>query len=652
MAHLILLLILHSLLYTTRAQTRIALGTSLSPTNISHWLSRSGQFAFGFYANNNGFSVGVWYASLRQKTVIWTANRDALPLTKDVRLILTDGGLTLQNREGGGQQTTLTGNISRNVASALMDDSGNFIIFDSDSMILWKTFGAPTDTILPRQSLHAETKLVSSVSDTDHSSGKFQLVMQRDGNLVQYPASLRKPEASYWDTNTSGAGGNVTLNFDANGQLYLVNSLGVLIKNITERVIVSGQTAYRATLNADGIFRLYSLDRSQNWVVEWSSTDNRCNPKGLCGANSFCLLNDNNPECVCPTGFSYIDEAQKDLGCKRNYLVESCTGKISENYTVYNLSNVGWEDDPYATITVKDVVGCRDECVKDCNCEVAQFVDQQCKKLKLPLRFGRRRFRRNPVTTFLKVGLQDKQAKEKGKKRSDNVIIIAMACFTVATMVMAVSGILVYRYRAQEYKRILTSREDDAFAGEVTLRVFTYQDLQAATNNFMHELGSGAYGTVFKGIICNGNRVVAIKRLEKVASEGEKNFQNEVRAIGRTHHKNLVCLLGYCHDQTHRLLVYEYMSNGSLADFLFINTASKPDWEERTEIALRIARGILYLHEECEAQIIHCDIKPENILMDENRQPKIADFGLAKLMMPDQTRTYTGIRGTRGYLAL
>jgi serine/threonine protein kinase len=134
-----------------------------------------------------------------------------------------------------------------------------------------------------------------------------------------------------------------------------------------------------------------------------------------------------------------------------------------------------------------------------------------------------------------------------------------------------------------------------------------------------------------------------------VLADREREFQTEMKVIGRIHHKNLVRLLGYCQEGPNRLLVYEYMSNGSLADVLF--TPIKLSWDERIEIACHIARGLIYLHEECEPQIIHCDIKPQNILMDENRIPKISDFGLAKLLMADQSKTFTDPRGTKGYVA-
>lgn len=123
----------------------------------------------------------------------------------------------------------------------------------------------------------------------------------------------------------------------------------------------------------------------------------------------------------------------------------------------------------------------------------------------------------------------------------------------------------------------------------------------------------------------------------------------EVQTIGQTFHKNLVRLFGFCNEGTERLLVYEFMANGSLNEFLFGD--NKPHWNLRVQVALGVARGLLYLHEECSTQIIHCDIKPQNILLDDNFGAKISDFGIAKLLRANQTQTNTGIRGTRGYVA-
>nr|XP_027076891.1 G-type lectin S-receptor-like serine/threonine-protein kinase LECRK3 [Coffea arabica] len=216
-------------------------------------------------------------------------------------------------------------------------------------------------------------------------------------------------------------------------------------------------------------------------------------------------------------------------------------------------------------------------------------------------------------------------------------------------LISVIAGVYVRRNQVWAYKLVSQFRNAE-FVENVAPRAFTFAELEQATNEFREELGRGAFGAVYKGILPDCEKVVAVKKLEKVLAEGEKEFQNEITVIGKTHHRNLVRLLGYCLDGAKRLLVYEYMSNGSLADVL-LKPENHPSWDERIKIARDIARGVLYLHEECETQIIHCDIKPQNILMDENRCPKISDFGLAKLLKRDQTRTYTTFRGTKGYVA-
>jgi serine/threonine protein kinase len=155
---------------------------------------------------------------------------------------------------------------------------------------------------------------------------------------------------------------------------------------------------------------------------------------------------------------------------------------------------------------------------------------------------------------------------------------------------------------------------------------------------------------VYKGQLEDNLRTcIAVKKIDKLQKETEKEFTMEVQAIGQTYHKNLVRLLGFCSEGSERLLVYEFMANGSLSGLLFNNV--RPQWNLRVQLALGVARGLLYLHEECSTQIIHCDIKPQNILLDDKFTAKISDFGLAKLLQTNQTQTNTGIRGTRGYVA-
>uniref|UniRef100_A0A7N2KL65 Uncharacterized protein n=1 Tax=Quercus lobata TaxID=97700 RepID=A0A7N2KL65_QUELO len=163
-------------------------------------------------------------------------------------------------------------------------------------------------------------------------------------------------------------------------------------------------------------------------------------------------------------------------------------------------------------------------------------------------------------------------------------------------------------------------------------------------------LGSGAYATVYKCVLTvDDENFIAVKRLDKIVREGEQEFKTEVNAIGHTNHKILVNLLGFCNEGQHQLLVYDFMSNGSLSSFPF--GSSRPSWYQIVHIAMGISKGLHYLHEECNTQIIHCDIKPENILLGGSYTERISDFGLAKLLKMYQSRTTTMIRGTKGYVA-
>ncbi|KAE8713812.1 receptor-like protein kinase [Hibiscus syriacus] len=180
---------------------------------------------------------------------------------------------------------------------------------------------------------------------------------------------------------------------------------------------------------------------------------------------------------------------------------------------------------------------------------------------------------------------------------------------------------------------------------------FTSQQLRIATDNFTNLLGSGGFGAVYKGIFSNGT-MVAVKVLYGNSDKRiEEQFMAEVSTIGRVHHFNLLRLYGFCFERNLRALVYEYMKNGSLDKFLF-GEDKKLGFQRLQAIAVGTAKGIAYLHEECQQRIIHYDIKPGNILLDANFFPKVADFGLAKLCNRDNTHvTMTGGRGTPGYAA-
>ncbi|XP_015582465.1 G-type lectin S-receptor-like serine/threonine-protein kinase LECRK3 [Ricinus communis] len=635
-------------------QTNISLGSSLTPTKNSSWLSPSGLYAFGFYQQGNGYAVGVFLAGAPQKTVVWTANRDDPPVSKDVTLLFTsDSGFVLQSASG--QNSSVFISADQSASSAALFDSGNFVLYNSERDIIWQSFDNPIDTLLPTQRLEAGNELISSVSATDHSTGIFRLKMQDDGNLVQYPVrTLDTAAFAYWASGTNGAGDNVTLNLDHDGRLYLLNNTGFNIRNITEGGFPVQETIYMIRLDFDGIFRLYSYDLKENgnWSVLHSSTDDRCAPKGLCGLNSYCILNDQEPECICLPGFGFVSEGNWTAGCERNSITESCKGDNVSN-RIQELTNTVWLDNTYFVLSSYNKEDCEKACLEDCNCDAAFYNSGECRKQGLPLRYGRRDLRDSNLA-LIKVGRSVsnpniiepiKKKKEPGKV----LLIVSASVIGFGFLVLTVIGIMIYRYHVKAYKRI-SSNEHMGLSEEVAPLSFTYAELERVTDGFKEEIGRGSFGTVYKGLLSSSQKVVAVKKLERVLADGDREFQTEMKVIGKTHHRNLVCLLGYCNEGLNRLLVYDFMSNGSLSDVLF-SPEKRPCFTERIEIARNIARGILYLHEECETQIIHCDIKPENILMDAYMCPKISDFGLAKLLKPDQTKTMTGIRGTRGYVA-
>ncbi|KAF8018567.1 hypothetical protein BT93_H3449 [Corymbia citriodora subsp. variegata] len=511
-----------------------------------------------------------------------------------------------------------------------MLDTGNFVLYNSRRDVIWQSF----DTLLAGQHLSPDQQLFSSASESDQSTGIFRLKMQRDGNLVQYPIDTPDGKNAYWVSHTDGVGNNVTLYLDNDGYLYLLNA-------------------------TDGIFRLYSYNATQNADLSevWSSSDDKCIPFGLCRLNGFCVMNDQNAECKCLPGFRPLSQGNWTAGCVRNFTTESCVRMdAATRHTIQPVSNTVWDDATYAVLTSLTNEECQKACWQDCNCEAVINETPNCRKQRLPLKYGRRDLSATSIL-FIKVGEtgSDENGTNgfmlEGKKRPFRRDVLFAITLTIAfaLVTLAVSGFIVYRYHVRLHK-FLPIEGNSRMIENLSPRSYTYEELKRVTKDFAEEIGKGAFGTVYKGTLLNGLEVVAIKKLEKVSLDGESEFQTEVKIIGRTHHRNLVQLLGYCLDGHNRLLVYEYMSNGSLADLLF-TPEKQPCWDERMGIAQNIARGLLYLHEECESQIIHCDIKPQNILIDEYRRAKISDFGLSKLLKPDQTNTMTRIRGTRGYVA-
>ncbi|CAA0842562.1 Probable serine/threonine-protein kinase [Striga hermonthica] len=185
-------------------------------------------------------------------------------------------------------------------------------------------------------------------------------------------------------------------------------------------------------------------------------------------------------------------------------------------------------------------------------------------------------------------------------------------------------------------------------------RWYTLRELEAASNGLSDEnvIGEGGYGIVYYGVLADNTRI-AIKNLLNNRGQAEKEFRVEVEAIGRVRHKNLVRLLGYCVEGAYRMLVYEYVDNGNLDQWLHgdVGQVSPLTWEIRMNIILGTAKGLAYLHEGLEPKVVHRDIKTSNILLDRNWHPKLSDFGLAKLLNSEISYVTTRVMGTFGYVA-
>lgn len=234
---------------------------------------------------------------------------------------------------------------------------------------------------------------------------------------------------------------------------------------------------------------------------------------------------------------------------------------------------------------------------------------------------------------FIRVGFSELPTKHK----TTRIVGIVLGVFGALIVALGSFSFFIWRRRPLQPM----DRHDDS--SNSFLRTFSYKELKIATRNFRSKLGSRGFGTL-----------VAVKKM-KGSRQDEKQFRAEISSLGNIQHVNLVILRRFCAEGSRWLLVYDYMPNGSLSSFLFTSSSKSKrrvlDWKTHFEIALGTARGLLYLHEGCIDCIIHNDVKPENILLDSDLSPKLADFGLAKLVGRDVSRVLTTTRGTRGYLA-
>ncbi|XP_030505556.2 G-type lectin S-receptor-like serine/threonine-protein kinase LECRK2 [Cannabis sativa] len=692
MSHLFTLLFIPFSVVLSQFNGLVTLNETLTAGDKdAFWLSPSKDFAFGFHRliNNDNvldfhftdehYLLAIWYYKLGPDvTIVWHANATTVPRGSTLELNIHTGLVLITSSSQSGDQVVWKTELKEGeggggggfVSYGLMKDTGNFVLLDENRTVIWESFRHPTDTLLPTQTMKIGDVLYSQKSLTDFSPGEFKFSLHENGNVLLNFTSLFNFETpvTYHKIGFNIGGHDYQINFDAKGNLYLLSSDRKICIAKSDDAIVSPSKHYlKVTLNFHGVLSLSYCPKSNHnttemsWKVLKAIPDDICNdlivPRsmgtGPCGYNSICKVRDDGiPTCKCPLGYSFLNPNSNYSGCKPDFQ-QLCDHNGNKMMSMKDLPKTDWPQSDYELIEPSDYEECKNNCLLDCNCFVAifNFDNNRCFKNRLPLSNGREsetlkhsmasiKYMNASLINTLHIPSSNKTYK-----------IIMTLMFILLGGSLLINAVVLSSSLLNCSNKLIRSNGNSVV---MSLRQFTCKELTEATNGFKEELGRGSYGIVYKGQTEFGTDI-AVKLLKRLFSENEKEFQAELNIIGQTHQKNLVKLVGYCNERKHRLLVYEYMSNGTLASFLF--RGPKPSWNQRTRIAIGIARGLFYLHEDCSTtQIIHCDIKPQNVLLDDCHNARISDFGMAKILGLSQTHNSsssnkTSIRGTKGYIA-
>ncbi|KAG1355280.1 putative G-type lectin S-receptor-like serine/threonine-protein kinase [Cocos nucifera] len=375
------------------------------------------------------------------------------------------------------------------------------------------------------------------------------------------------------------------------------------------------------------------LESSQEWLMFWSQPPAQCDVYSLCGPFGICDQG-SLPSCRCPHGFQPASPKNWSLkdwssGCQRKTQL-----RCREDDQFFMMPNMQLPVNNQP-LKVQSHEECIAACLNNCSCTAYAYTySGGCFLWNGKLQNLRQLYDGDGASITLYLRLAASELMTSG--RNNKTVYVVAAVAVVGVLVILVG--LAWRYHR---KRVTNSMKE--LGGSLVL--FTYDDLRRATRNFSKKLGGGGFGSVYKGLLPDST-AVAVKKLEGLR-QGEKQFRTEVSTLGSIQHVNLVRLHGFCSEGAKKLLVYEFMPNGSLDSYLFQNDCVMLNWRTRYEIFLGIARGLAYLHEKCIECIIHCDVKPENILLDAQLCPKVADFGMAKLVGRDFSRKQRSSRNWR-----
>nr|XP_045088285.1 G-type lectin S-receptor-like serine/threonine-protein kinase At2g19130 [Aegilops tauschii subsp. strangulata] len=607
------------------------LSLSQELTGHDKLLSSNGRFALGFFQTGSKFSdntpkwyLGIWFHTVPKFTSVWVANgENPIANLSSCKLVLShDGNLVVLLEETTTAWSTKANTTTNTTVATLLDD-GNLVLrsASNSSNVFWQSFDYPTDTILQgakigwNNSTGLIRRLVSRKNTIDQTTDMYSWELSGNNGGHTTIVSMFNPSQQYWSSGDWG---------------------GRYFGNIPETV---GQTwlSLDFTSNEEGARVVRGITRL---ATIYTALKSQCDIYASCGP--FTVCNDvPSPSCSCLKGYSIRSPQDWELddrtgGCARNtplYCSANITG-VGKADKFYPMNSVQLPVDAKNVGIATTADECSLVCLGSCSSTAYSYDQGGCfiwhdKLLNI----------QQQGNNILHLCLAAKEEQSSNTNRRG--LIIGVAIGASVAIVGLIFLWMLWMRKGRWY--------GDNVHGGMGIIAFRYADLQHAKNKFENKLGARSFGSVFKGSLTDST-TIAVKRLDGFR-QGEKQFRAEVSSTGVIQHVNLVILIGFCCQGDKRLLVYEYMPNGSLDSHLFQSNGMVLDWTTRYQIALGIARGLSYLHSSCRACIIHCDIKPENILLDGSFTPKVADFGMAKLFRRDFSHVVTTMRETIRYLA-
>ncbi|KAG0516631.1 hypothetical protein BDA96_09G019900 [Sorghum bicolor] len=648
-----------------------------------------------------GWYLGVWFNKIPVCTPVWIANRDR-PITESElkvsqlristsdgnKLIVTNNTSTDESPIWSSAVTVTVTNSTTNASSvhAVLMNTGNLALLPAEtisastaaaptsSSYLWQSFDYPTDVGLPGAKIgwnkvaggkpDFDRQFISKKSLIDPSPGSYSINI--DPNGFMQLTTRNAPFVTYWSW-TSGRLEELVPALTALINMDL-RTKGLLVPDYVETAdevyftysITNESASVFVPIDITGQLKLMLWSEAkQSWETIYAQPSDFCLTFGVCGPFTVCNGNSGSgtsSSCGCMETFSLTsprDWGLSDLtgGCARRTPLD-CKGSTNRSSSssgstdvFHPIAQVALPYNPRGIEGAAAQSDCAEACLGDCNCTAYSYSNNgKCSVWHGDL-LSVNKADNNSISSqdvlYLRLAKSDFQSLNKTNKKTPAVAIAASAVGSGLLVLMLVFLIWRNRFRWCNAHSI-----QDGGGGIIA---FKYTDLSRATKNFSERIGGGGFGSVFKGVLSDST-AIAVKRLDD-ARQGEKQFRAEVSSIGMIQHINLVKLIGFCCEGDKRLLVYEHVVNGSLDAHLFQSNAAVLNWSRRYKIAIGVARGLCYLHQSCHECIIHCDIKPENILLDSSFAPKISDFGMAAFVGRDFSRVLTTFRGTAGYLA-